>query len=150
MSVEIMPAQGEARVDVNERIRIADEELEWSYARSGGPGGQNVNKVNSKAILRWHLGATSCLPDEVKVRLQGQQRRRITAEGDLVLSSQRYRDQERNRADCLEKLRAMVLQACEAPRPRKATRPTRGSRQRRLDQKRHRSQALGRRAVGEE
>jgi ribosome-associated protein len=136
-------------VEINERVRIPDEELEWSYARSGGPGGQNVNKVNSKAVLRWRLAATTALPDEVKLRLQGQERRRITTEGDLVISSQRHRDQERNRDDCLEKLRAMVLKACEAPRPRKATRPTRGSKQRRLAEKRHRSAARERRRVEE-
>jgi ribosome-associated protein len=137
-------------VEVNEQIRIPDEELEWSYARSGGPGGQNVNKVNSKAILRWRLAATTCLPDEVKLRLQGQERRRITTEGDLVIASQRHRDQERNRDDCLEKLRTMVLKACEAPRPRRPTRPTKGSKQRRLAEKRHRSAAKERRRVEEE
>ena len=136
-------------VEINEQVRIPDEELEWSYARSGGPGGQNVNKVNSKAVLRWRLTETA-LPAEVKLRLQGQERRRITTEGDLVISSQRHRDQERNRDDCLEKLRALVLKALEAPRPRKATRPTKGSKQRRLAAKRHRSAARERRRVEED
>src|SRR5262245_51085027 len=142
--------RGGAMLEINERIRIPDEELEWSYARSGGPGGQNVNKVNSKAILRWRLATSTSLPDEVKLRPQGQERRRITTEGDLVVSSQRFSDQERNREDCLEKLRAMVLRACTAPRPRKPTRPTRGSKQRRLAEKRHRSAARERRRVEEE
>ncbi|MFO0926325.1 MAG: alternative ribosome rescue aminoacyl-tRNA hydrolase ArfB [Gemmataceae bacterium] len=125
---------------INETLSIPDEELEWSYARSGGPGGQNVNKVASKAVLRWRLAGSTVLPEEAKRRLVGQQRRRITVEGDLVLTSQRYRDQERNRQDCEDKLREMVLQALEAPKPRRATRPTRGSKVRRLEAKRRRSE----------
>jgi ribosome-associated protein len=124
---------------INEQIQIPDDELEWSFARSGGPGGQNVNKVSSKANLRWHLAQNTTLPPEAKARLIGQQRRRITTEGDLLIVSQRYRDQERNRQDCLDRLREMVLAALEAPKRRKATKPTRGSRRRRLAEKRRRS-----------
>jgi ribosome-associated protein len=124
---------------INEQVSVPDDELEWSYARSGGPGGQNVNKVSSKAILRWRLQSNTTLPAEVRDRLIGQQRRRITTEGDLLITSQRYRDQERNRQDCLDRLREMVLKALEAPKPRKATKPTRGSRRRRLAEKRRRS-----------
>jgi ribosome-associated protein len=126
-------------LQINEQIHIPDDEVEWSFARSGGPGGQNVNKVSSKAILRWRLVDNTTLPPEAKTRLIGQQRRRITTEGDLLITSQRYRDQERNRQDCLDRLREMVLAALKAPRPRKATKPTRGSRQRRLAEKRRRS-----------
>src|SRR5437660_7791682 len=98
-------------LEVNERISIPEDEFTWSFVRSGGPGGQNVNKVASKAVLRWNLTASPSVPDDVKARLRTQQRRRITGEGELVLNSQRYRDQERNRLDCLEKLRDMLLQA---------------------------------------
>jgi len=125
---------------INHRLRIPDGELHWSFVRASGPGGQNVNKVASKAVLRWDL-AGSCLPEEVKARLRVQQSRRITAEGVLILSSQRYRDQERNRQDCLEKLRALILQAATLPRPRRPTRPTRASRRARLQAKRRRSAA---------
>jgi ribosome-associated protein len=125
--------------EINERIRIPDEEFDWSYARSGGPGGQNVNKVSSKAVLRWDVSATPNLPEEVKARLRTQQANRITTEGVLVLMSQQYRDQERNRQDCLEKLRAMILQAAAAPKKRRATRPTRGSKQRRIEAKKRRA-----------
>ena len=101
---------------ITETLSIPDEELSWSYARSGGPGGQNVNKVSSKAVLRWDVAASLSIPDEVKAKLRAQQHRRITTEGELVLSSQRYRDQERNRQDCLEKLCELVRAATVVPK----------------------------------
>jgi ribosome-associated protein len=130
-------------IEVNARIQIPEEELEWTYVRSGGPGGQNVNKVSSKAVMRWNVTASPAVPDAVKVRLRTLQRRRITAEGELVMTSQRYRDQERNRLDCIEKLREMVLAAATVPRARKATRPTRSSQRARVATKRHRSDLKG-------
>ncbi|MFN4261522.1 MAG: alternative ribosome rescue aminoacyl-tRNA hydrolase ArfB [Gemmataceae bacterium] len=126
---------------INNNIQIPDAELNWSFVRSGGPGGQNVNKVASKAVLRWNVAATTCLPDEVKERLRRQQRRRVTEAGELILSSQRFRDQGKNVQDCLAKLRTVVLQAVARPKPRKPTRPTRGSKEARLRAKRHRSGA---------
>src|SRR5262245_37529579 len=112
---------------VNHQLRIPDDEFRWSFVRAGGPGGQNVNKVASKAVLRWHVASSASLPADVKERLRAQQHRRVTTEGDLILTSQRYRDQERNKQDCLDKLRAMVAQAAVRPRARKPTKPTRGS-----------------------
>jgi ribosome-associated protein len=132
-------------LEINARIGIADAELEWTFVRSGGPGGQNVNKVASKAVLRWHLATSSSVPDDVKMRLATLQRRRITNEGDLLVTSQRYRDQGKNIDDCLEKLREMVLQATVVPKARKVSRPTRGAREARLREKRHRSAAKTRR-----
>lgn len=126
-------------MDITIHLHIPERELLWSYARSGGPGGQNVNKVASKAVLRWNLNANTTLPQEVKDRLRTQQPGRITTEGDLLITSERHRDQDRNRQDCLEKLRVMVLQAAARPRPRRATKPTRGSKMRRLETKRHRA-----------
>ena len=128
-------------LEINPQLRIPDDEFLWSYVRSGGPGGQNVNKVASKAVLRWDLAASPSLPDDVKTRLRAREANRITAEGELVLTSQRYRDQERNRQDCLEKLREFVLEATAVPRPRKKSKPSRGSKERRLAAKRHRSAA---------
>ena len=124
---------------IGAKLHILDDKLHWSFVRAGGPGGQNVNKVASKAVLRWNLDSNSTLPTSLKDRLRTQQRKRINAGGDLIVTSQRFRDQERNRQDCLEKLRAMILIAAAAPRERKATRPTRGSKENRLQQKRHRS-----------
>lgn len=132
-------------LEVNNHIRIPDDELHWSFVRSGGPGGQNVNKVASKAVLRWNLAVSPAVPDEVKNRFRAQQRRRITTAGEVVISSQRFRDQERNRQDCLDKLRDLLLQAAARPRPRKPTRPSRGSQVRRVEAKRRRSATKARR-----
>ncbi len=89
---------------INPRVRIALSEFSFTFVRSSGPGGQNVNKVASKAVLRWDVAASASLPDDVRQRFLEQYARRITNEGELVLSSQRYRDQGRNVADCLERL----------------------------------------------
>jgi ribosome-associated protein len=124
---------------INDRLRIPDQEFRWSFVRSGGPGGQNVNKVASKAVLRWDLVGSPSLPTDVKARFLSQQRGRITTEGVLVLSSQRYRDQERNRQDCLDKLRDMVLGAATMPKRRRPTKKTRGSQERRLQAKKRRA-----------
>jgi ribosome-associated protein len=126
-------------LEINERIRIPEDEFDWSFVRSGGPGGQNVNKVASKAVLRWPVAVSPSLPGFVKARFQSQQHRRITTEGDLVLSSQRSRDQERNKQDCLDKLRELLVQAATVPKARKKTRPSRASKARRLEAKRRRS-----------
>jgi ribosome-associated protein len=137
-------------LEINSQIHIPESEFTWSFVRSGGPGGQNVNKVASKAVLRWNLATSPRVPETVKARLRTMQRRRITAEGELVLNSQRYRDQGRNIEDCLAKLRAIILQAATVPKVRKATRPSRGSRERRLQEKRRRSQTKTRRRLPDE
>jgi ribosome-associated protein len=120
-------------------IAIPDSEFRWSFVRSSGPGGQNVNKVASKAVLRWDVRNSPSLPAAVKHRLQA--RKRITTGGELIISSQRYRDQERNRQDCLEKLQALLQQATKVPKPRKPTKIGRAAREARLRQKRHRAAA---------
>jgi len=121
---------------VTRRLAIPLDEFEFTFARSSGPGGQNVNKVNSKAILRWNALASSSLPDEVKQRLQASFGSRLTTEGELLIASQRYRDQGRNIDDCLEKLRELLVQAATAPKRRRPTRPSRASKERRLESKR--------------
>lgn len=124
---------------VTPQLRIPLREFQFSFARSGGPGGQNVNKVSTKALLRWPAATSPSLPEPVRRRLLSLYRRRVTAEGDLLVVSQRFRDAGRNTADCLEKLRVMLEVAATPPRSRKATRPTRSSVRRRLDDKRRHS-----------
>jgi ribosome-associated protein len=121
---------------INAQIAVPRRELRFSFVRSSGPGGQNVNKVASKAVLRWPVAASRSLPEEVRSRFLTRHRRRINDRGELVLSSQRYRDQARNVEDCLEKLRTLIQSVAKAPRPRKKTRPTKASREARLNQKR--------------
>jgi ribosome-associated protein len=125
---------------ITPQLQIPLREFKFTFARSGGPGGQNVNKVSSKALLRWPVMTSPSVPEPVRARLLAKCRRQITTEGDLLIQSQRFRDAGRNAADCLEKLRAMLAVAAEPVRPRKATRPTRGSVRRRLDAKRRHAQ----------
>ena len=116
-------------------IQIPLSEFEFSYVRSSGPGGQNVNKVNSKAVLRWNVFQNDTLPLEVKVRLQAQHGSKITKEGDLIISSDIYRDQIRNREECIKKLRDIVAQASIKPKTRKKTKQSYSSTQRDKKQK---------------
>ena len=124
---------------VTPRLKIPLREFRFTFARSSGPGGQNVNKVNSKATLRWPVGSSSSLPEGVRRRFVARYRRRITSEGELVLTSQRFRDAGRNVADCLEKLRKMLAEVAVAPKRRKPTKPSAASVRRRLEEKRRQS-----------
>lgn len=121
---------------VNEEIQIPENELEFSYARSSGPGGQNVNKVNSKVVLRWNAEQSEALPLGARVRFFGKFASRLTTDGAIVVASDRFRDQPRNREDCLEKLKAMILEIAKPPVPRRKTKPSRGAKERRKSNKR--------------
>lgn len=123
---------------VNERVRVPLREFSFRFSRSSGPGGQNVAKVSTRATLRWKVSTTSSLPPAVRERFLLRYHRRINLKGELLLSSQRFRDQGRNVADCLERLRGMLGEVAEAPRSRKPTRTPRSARARRLTQKRRR------------
>ncbi|MBA4029143.1 MAG: aminoacyl-tRNA hydrolase [Planctomyces sp.] len=110
----------------------------WEYARSGGPGGQNVNKVSSRATLRVPIDAIA-MPEDARVRLGKAAGRRLTLSRQIVITSQSERSQASNRWECLERLRLLLESALVAPAPRKATKPTAGSRRRRLESKRLRA-----------
>jgi ribosome-associated protein len=129
-----------AMLSINRRIQIPLSELNFTFARSGGPGGQNVNKVNSKAILRWPVVTSPSLSEDIRSRFLQKYAHRMTGSGDFVLTSQRYRDQDRNIDDCLEKLREMIAAVAVPPVPRRATKPTHTSKQRRVQAKREISQ----------
>jgi ribosome-associated protein len=134
---------------VTAELRIPLREFTFTFARSGGPGGQNVNKVSSKALLRWPVMRSPSVPEPVRRRLLAKRRRQVTTEGDLLIASQRFRDAGRNAADCLEKLRLMLAAAAEPVRPRKATRPSRASVRRRLEGKQRHAQKKQRRRAAD-
>jgi ribosome-associated protein len=136
-------------LDVTPAIQIPLDEFEWSFARSGGPGGQNVNKVASKAVLRWNFDASPSVPEDVKARFRTRFPSRLTTDGELVLASELTRDQGRNREDCLEKLAAMLRAAAARPKVRRPTKPTKASQRRRVEAKRRKSsRKAGRRSPG--
>lgn len=120
---------------INDRLYVPDEEIHFSYARSSGKGGQNVNKVNSKAVLTWRFVENRSLPEDVRDRFRVRYQARLTNAGEIVLQSDRFRDQPRNISDCLEKLRQMIMDVAVPPKKRKKTKPTFGSKQRRLESK---------------
>lgn len=124
---------------INDKISIPDEEFRFTYSRSSGPGGQNVNKVASKVTLHWGVNSAH-VPDDVRARFRARFESRINRQGQLVITSQRFRDQVKNIADCLDKLREMLLGVVVAPKKRKPTKRTRGSQERRLREKHERSQ----------
>jgi ribosome-associated protein len=123
-------------IRITETIAIDEREIEESFVRASGPGGQNVNKLATAVQLRFDVRHSPSLPDDVRARLQKLAGRRLTQDGVLVINAQRYRTQERNRQDALDRLTALIERAAKPPATRRATRPTAASRQRRLESKR--------------
>ena len=120
-------------------LELTEADVQWTAVRSQGPGGQNVNKVSSAVHLRFDIRA-SLLPAAVQERLLAMADQRITADGVVVIKAQQYRSQEQNRADALGRLNALVQSVAQPPRTRRATKPTYGSRQRRLQAKTQRGE----------
>ena len=132
-------------VELAPGLRVPGSALRWQFARSGGPGGQNVNKVNTKAELWVPLDVLTALTDRAKARLHKLAGRRLTAAGEIHVSAETERTQEANRAAALERLRELLVEAMREPKPRRKTGPTRASKQRRLDSKHRRSEIKARR-----
>ncbi len=124
---------------ITKNIVLRDDELEWHPIRAQGAGGQNVNKVSSALHLRFDIRRSS-LPEAVKQRLLSSRDQRIAADGTLVIKAQRFRTQEKNRADAIERLRELIITATRVAKKRKPTKPTRASQRRRLDSKTRRGQ----------
>ena len=125
-------------------VHIPESEFEFSYARSSGPGGQNVNKVNSKAVLKWDLHSSPSITEEERLRLL--EKLKLNESGQVVLMSDRFRDQKKNREDCIRKFGAMIEQALHVPKKRKKTRQSYSSRLKAKESKRRHSEKKSRRS----
>lgn len=126
-------------IRITDHISIEDEELDESFIRSSGPGGQNVNKLATAVQLRFDVRRSPSLTNDVAIRLQKLAGRKLTRDGVIVITAQRHRTQERNRQDARDRLFELIREAAIPPTPRRKTRPTKASRERRMDTKKHRA-----------
>ena len=126
-------------IRITDSIALDEREIDESFIRASGPGGQNVNKLSTAVQLRFDARRSRTLPNAVSVRLQKLAGSRVTKDGVLVITAQRYRTQERNRQDALDRLIELIREAAVPPKPRRPTRPTLASKRERLDTKKRRS-----------
>jgi ribosome-associated protein len=126
-------------IPINGYLFLDESEIEESFIRASGPGGQNVNKVSSAVQIRFDLSGSRSLPEDVRERLARLAGRRLTRDGVIIITAQRYRTQERNRQDALDRLVALIRRASELPTPRRPTKPTRAAKERRLEAKARRA-----------
>jgi ribosome-associated protein len=133
---------------ITPQIAIGDEELEWKFIRSSGPGGQNVNKVSSAVQLRFLLGHNHSLPPAVRQRLRRLAGQRFVDDGSILIASRSERSQEQNRRAALQRLEALIRHALVEPKIRRKTRPTRASKERRIESKKKRGNTKRQRQGG--
>ncbi len=129
-----------AMIEITPTISLDERELTFTFIRASGPGGQNVNKVATAAQLRFDVRNSPSLPEEVKARLLKLAGKRMTQEGILVIEAKRYRTQEQNREDALQRFSALIQKALEKPKSRRATRPSAAARARRIESKKRRAE----------
>jgi ribosome-associated protein len=137
-------------IPINCHLFLDDGEIEESFVRASGPGGQNVNKVSSAVQLRFDLSGSRSLPEDLRERLARLAGRRLTGDGVIVIIAQRYRTQERNRRDALDRLIALIRRAAVPPTPRRPTKPSRAAKERRLEAKARRAAVKQRRRTAPE
>ena len=137
-------------IRITRTLQIDERDLEESFVTGSGPGGQNVNKVSSAVLLRFNLGANTTLPEYVRAKLATLGPSRLTKDGVIFIQAEQFRDQPRNREDARERLFALIREAAIIPKIRRPTKPTKGSKTRRLDEKSRRGEIKRNRRGGDE